>query len=541
MNLREAWNDLRALFLRMNPAQRVSVAVSLLALGACLALLVLWGSADNLTPLLVDPPADVLGRAVKRLEEKGVPHQVKGGVLLVPVDQKERLVLDLAADGTFPEGVDPFKWVYEQDFTETGGKRDLKYQRSLVRRLEAVIGSLDAVQGVKVELVRTAEPSLVGDAQQAKVSVLLRLHPGRVLTKENILGIAKLVAGPVGATPENVALLDTAGKYYRVPNEKDLATTSSDQLELKTAFERQESAKLAAYLGFLEHKIVMVDVTLDFQSLKKQTHDIDPTRTVEVLEKEHTVREARPLAAGRTAGARGFGASGTPGVAGDVVSGPADGSGSTAEGAGPLGIATGPFNTLEPAAANGPSEQFGGAAPATLETESEIRREVSRSETTLEVPPGSIKEMSVAVVVDKDELVRRDVTVEALREQLAGACRVSDPSKLKLLAISFAAPPALPEATTLERYELLASRYASPALLGLVLLGATLLLLRTVRRTVPRDVVEEIARLRRQFEEEEAAGGPGAVPRRLAQVRRMVEESPRTAATLLGRWFEQTE
>ncbi|MBI5366248.1 MAG: hypothetical protein HZA54_04360 [Planctomycetes bacterium] len=541
MELPRPLAEARDLVLRMNGAQRTSLVAALVVLFGCGSMLVAWGASDGLTPFLLSAPPDLIYTVVKRLEAKGVRHQVQGNVLLVPAEQKERLLLDLTGEGVLPEGTDLFRWVYEQDLTESASRRDLKYQRSLIRRLESMIGALDGVSAVKVEMVQPPESPFLGAKSAGKASVLVKLKPGFSLSKENTLGIAKIVAVGNGVPPENVSIVDTAGRCYRVPAERDLAATSSEQLELKRAFERQEEEKLTDHLSFLRHKIVTVDATLDFQSLRRSIHDVDPTRTVEVMEHERTEREGSATPAGASAAANPDGTAATDdGALGLSLGGrPSAGPG--------LGIATGPFNAFDPEPAAPGSAAAAALRPAGLagagsqKSDLEVRRETTRTETTLEIPPGSIKEMSVAVLVDKEELTQAGMTAEGLRDHLLGATRVAAPEQLKVSAISFAAPPALPEPSTTDRLESAVQRWAGPFVLSALLLASAFMLVRSLRTAAPGEVAEDIARVRREFAREEEADPGAPLPRRLEQVRRMAQESPRVAAAVISRWLEPAE
>ncbi len=505
--IRRAIDQARDLYRRMSYSQRWSTGLALLTILVSLILLVVWTGRVDMVPLLLGAPPDVTHRVIQNLESKSVPYEYRGNVLYVAADRKDRLELDLVGEGLFPDGQDVFSWVYDPDITETKGKREMKYLRSLTRRLQVMIESLGPVKSARVEITPAPQSVFLTQAEPAKAAVTLQMHAGQKLKKETALAIARTVAATDRTLkPEHVTIVDTDGNYYPIPDERDLIAFTTNQLESKRNWEEHYQQKAVQLLQFLGKKIVTVDVTLDFETKREHSRVLDPERTVPVEERE------------RTRNTQGFPFGGQPGLDSN------------------LGLSTLPLVT-------GTGEKV---APATdNQNESEVRSETSFTETDRSKPPGEVKDVTFAVIVDKDELASRQTTVEQIQVDLAKHVPGRDVKKVSVTTVSFAPPPSIPSPTAAEQFEELQRKYGDQAILLVLILAALAMVSWVVRRALPRDALAELERARAGLREEQALSSmePAEPPTDLAaeqmkgRLQSMVQENPRTAAALLRRWI----
>ncbi len=507
--LRRTLDQIRDLIRRMSFSQRWSTGLALLAILVALGLLVLWTGRAEFVPLLVGAPPDVVYRVKENLAGKSIPFRLENNVLSVPVDAKDRIEIDLVGEGVFPEGQDVFSWVYDPDITETKGKREMKYLRSLTRRLQVMIESLAPVRSARVEITPAPQSPFLVQSEPGKAAVTLQLRSGQKLKKETALAIARTVAAADRSLkPADVTIVDTEGNHYRIPREDDLAAISGDQLEIKRSWEEYYRGKAEDALGWLAKKIVTVDVTLDFQTLHEQSRVFDPEKTV-VVEEETRTRDSQ-----------GFPLANVPGAESN------------------LGLSTLPLVTAS-------GDKIGPATDTTSDSRS--RSEASSTVIDRSKPAGEAKEIAIAVIVDKEEVALRGSTAEKLQEALALLVPGRDLKKVTVTPVSFAPPPEIPAPTLLDRSEELWRRYGDQAMLVLLIAAAAIMVSWILRRAVPRDVTAQLEQARRRLQEEEGGTAPiedePATPagqEHTDHIRRklktIVKDNPRTAANLIRRW-----
>ncbi|MFN7181527.1 MAG: flagellar M-ring protein FliF C-terminal domain-containing protein [Planctomycetota bacterium] len=314
--------------------------------------------------------SDIIGEDVKSniiafLEREKIPFSIRGGRIYVNSFDRDRVLMKLYTDSIIPEGPDLFKWVFEIDISETREKRNLRWHVTVQKRLEQLISRMENIEWAKVEFAPArVEPFFEDRAyEEPKASVLIKLKSDRPLNKKEVLGIAKFVSFAAGhINPKNITILDTRQRLYTVPDSQEALT--SEQLEQKLVFEEAIEKKVYEFLSsFLTFVKVKASVEIDWKSrISKQT-GVDPQRQIVVKEEKELKKEVGQIAGGQ------------PGI-----------------------ISRLPVS--EGADQPQPSPQ-----PVTLQKES-IERTSGYIETTENFPPGSIKNISLAVVVHKEEIIK---------------------------------------------------------------------------------------------------------------------------------------
>jgi flagellar M-ring protein FliF len=187
----------------------------LLAGGAGLIALTLWffvgmvGKPKYVTLYSGLKPSEAQSLG-SRLAAKNIPYELSpdGGSLLVPAEQLDASRLETAAQG-LPRNArlgfeifDTPNWA-GSDFTEK-----VNYQRALEGELERTLQTLSEVESVRVHLVLPRESLFSEQERAAKAAVILRTRGG-ALSPQAQLAIPQLVASAVdGLRPENVTVVD---------------------------------------------------------------------------------------------------------------------------------------------------------------------------------------------------------------------------------------------------------------------------------------------------------------------------------------------
>lgn len=98
-------------------------------------------------------------------------------------------------------------------FGMTQFQERLNFQRGLEGELTRSIQALSSVQGARVHLGAAQPEWFFREQQKPSASVLVSLHPGRILDRAQLAGIVHLVASSVPElAPSAVSVLDDTGK-----------------------------------------------------------------------------------------------------------------------------------------------------------------------------------------------------------------------------------------------------------------------------------------------------------------------------------------
>lgn len=198
---------------RLGAWQRAAV-VSGAVLAVIVAALALGARGDEFVPLFSGlEPVDA-GSVMARLDDEGVPYRFSedGKTILVPEEQVHRLRLLLAAEGLPTGGVVGLEVMDQFQFGATEFERRMNRLRALQGELTRTIRQVDGVEDARVHIVLPEDSLFISQRQPASAAVLVRLKPGRSLDPEQVAAITYLVAGSVeGLEPDAVTIVDSSG------------------------------------------------------------------------------------------------------------------------------------------------------------------------------------------------------------------------------------------------------------------------------------------------------------------------------------------
>jgi flagellar M-ring protein FliF len=153
---------------------------------------------------------------VADLEKDKIAYELQedGSTILVPADQVHKTRLKLAAREAPLMGGVGFELINNNEVGMTDFAQKVNYQRALQGELTRTIVALDEVRSARVHLALPEQGLFrrAGAQQRAKASVTLTLKPERVLSREQVRGVQRLVAAAVPEIkPEDVTVLDQRG------------------------------------------------------------------------------------------------------------------------------------------------------------------------------------------------------------------------------------------------------------------------------------------------------------------------------------------
>ena len=202
------------------PAQRLRLALGIgLLVVVAVAGLILGRQAE--WRVLYANLADKDGGAiVAQLATMNVPYKLAegGGAILVPADRVHDTRLRLATLGLPKGSVAGFEMMEANRFGMTQFQERLTFQRGLEGELTRSIQALSSVQSARVHLALPNQNGFFREQQKPSASVLVALHPGRMLDRAQLAGIVHLVASSVPElAPTAVSVLDDTGKLLSTP------------------------------------------------------------------------------------------------------------------------------------------------------------------------------------------------------------------------------------------------------------------------------------------------------------------------------------
>jgi flagellar M-ring protein FliF len=531
-SLGQSLNQVGDLLGGLTPRQRIYLVA-----GAALVGLTLWAFVF----LLGKPKYATLYSGLKaeeaqalgaRLAAKNIPYELSsdGGSLMVPADQLDQSRLETASQGLPRNARMGFELFDNPNWTGSDFTEKVNYQRALEGELERTLQSLSEVEAVRVHLVLPRESLFTEQEHAAKASVILKTRGGQ-LSEQAQLAIPQLVASAVEQLrPENVTVVDADSNtpLLRPRGSGDSQSYTLDEELGKTVIRTLEPVVGA------EHVRASVHVEYDTSTSENTEETYDP-KTAATLTQQKSEENLG-----------GGGPAGIPGTASNLP------------GKAPVTSATVPDNQ----SSRSESTSFA----------------VSKSVKHISQPPGRVKRIAAAVLIDDaidlaekegvKSATRRKRTPEEMKEieRLASAAIGLDSQRGDMLAVqnlSFQEMPVETPAppTKIERTRRIlvdwsgALRYAGLATLFLIVY---LLILRPVKKqivTAFRELPTRAAATAKELSEaakgagtgltgfdlELPAGSEGAQRARALknELAKKVKSEPAAASRLVQTWIRE--
>lgn len=350
------------------------------------------------------------GAIVAQLSQMNVPykHADGGGAILIPAERVHDVRLRLATQGLPRGSVTGFELMETNRFGMTQFQERLNFQRGLEGELTRSIQALSSVQGARVHLALPNQNGFFREQQKPSASVLVSLHPGRMLDRAQLAGIVHLVASSVPElAPSAVSVLDDTGKLLsQSPDAAGNDGIDAQQLLYVQQIEQQYTRRI---MDILEPVVgrnnvkAQVSAELDFSRTESTSEQFRPNQTPE----SGAIRSQQVLESSGTANKT---ATGVPGAVANQPPAPS----------------AAPVNGANPAPAAGGQQ---GAEESTSKRESTTNYEVDKTVKVVRGNNWAIKRLSAAVVVNYQALAEekggatpKPLTPEQI-EQMTGLVR----------------------------------------------------------------------------------------------------------------------
>ncbi len=367
-------------FNELPPQRKLGLMVALAAVIALFVGSLMWAQTPDYRVLYGNLADRDGGAVIEALQKQNIPYKTgDGGTIMVPSSMVYEARLKLASQGLPKGGSVGFELMDNQKFGMTQFQENVNYQRALEGEITRTIETISSVQGARVHLAIPKPTVFVREEQKPSASVLVNLYAGRTLDKAQVAGIVHMIAGSVPEMPPgNVTIIDQNGKMLTSAGDKGSALgLDSSQLEyleeVELSYVRRIQDIISPIVG-AENIRAQVTADLDFSMTEQtaETYKPNPTPDVSSIRSQQTSETAGDGAA----------AGGVPGALSNQ----------------PPGAATAPINAPggRPAAGAAGAPAAGGS----VHKDSTINYELDKTISHIRKPVGSIKRLSVAVVVN---------------------------------------------------------------------------------------------------------------------------------------------
>ncbi|WP_244313568.1 flagellar basal-body MS-ring/collar protein FliF [Stappia sediminis] len=327
------------------------------------AMIIFRITAPQMVPLYTDLTLEDSSAVISRLENQGIQHELRneGSTIFVPRDQVFRLRIRLAEEG-LPTGGNVGYEIFDKTDTlgATSFVQNINHLRALEGELTRTIRSIDRIASARVHLVMPERQLFRRDQQPPSASIVLKVRGS--LDNGQVRAIQHLVATAVeGLSPQYVSIVDESGRLLASGSGDDAQSAMANTLYERTQVEeRRLRAQVEEILDSVVgagRSRVQVAVDLDFNRVTETQERYDPesqvVRSTQIKEENSSSQERL---AGVTAG-----------------------------------------NQLPQS--NGDEAGQGNRDTANV-TEEIVNYEISKSTKTEIIEAGSVKRLSVAVLVD---------------------------------------------------------------------------------------------------------------------------------------------
>jgi flagellar M-ring protein FliF len=269
---------------KQKPTQRVILIAITVFIIIMVPVLVTWATQTSYSIAFNGLNETDAGAIVEQLKTAGIDYKLQGTTILVPSDKVYDVRLQMANAGLPKGGSSGYELFSQSTLGMTEFTQKVTYQRAIEGELERTIGSLDAVEGVRVHIVQPEKALLANEQVPTTASITIQERAGRQLDAGQVRAITYMTANAVeGLTPENVVVVNTSGEVLAAGT-TDASSGAAAQVdnrraaELAVASDVQKKVKnlLDTALG-PNKSVVQASVRLDWSDKEITTTTFEPT------------------------------------------------------------------------------------------------------------------------------------------------------------------------------------------------------------------------------------------------------------------------
>ncbi len=354
------------------------IVAASIALGTSI---VLWSTSPNYVALFLDMSSQDSANVVSALEDSNTEYRMNAstGIISVPVENVQETRLMMASRGLPSSSSLRGYSVLEEDqgLGTSNFMEQARFHRALEQELVETIKHIQIIRNARIHLSIPKQTSFLRSVNKPSASVMIELIGSQGLSDTQLNGILHLVTSSVaGMEPSSVSIVDQRGNLLSQNIDSSLGN-SNENIRLTRQFEQDYSNRITMILTPIVgtgNVRTQVSADLDFTFIETTEETYNPNNVV--IRSEQTQEES--------------------------------------SGSNTSSVEPGSLSELPPATAvaQNPLETVSGNSNQTR-INSTRNYEIDRSVSLIRRVPGSVRKLSVAVLVDLHGSETTDTTLDA--------------------------------------------------------------------------------------------------------------------------------
>ena len=269
---------------KIGPQLILSVLVFVAAFVAILVTMWMWGQTSDYRVLFSNLSDRDGGEIIVSLQQQNIPYKFAegGGALLVPGDKVHEVRLRLASQGLPKGGTAGFELMENQKFGTSQFLEQVNYQRSLEGELARSMQTLGPVLSARVHLAIPKPTVFVKEQQKPSASVMLTLHPGRSLEAGQVNAIVHLISSSIPNLPATaVTVVDQRGTLLSSIREGGAEAMDATQLRYVRQIEQDYIKRIEDIVAPLigaQNVRAQVTADIDFSRIEQTAESFKPNQ-----------------------------------------------------------------------------------------------------------------------------------------------------------------------------------------------------------------------------------------------------------------------
>jgi flagellar M-ring protein FliF len=269
---------------KISTQQLLSILVFAAALVAVVAGIWMWGQTADYRVLYSNLSDRDGGDIITSLQQQNIPYKFAegGGALLVPADKVHEVRLRLASQGLPKGGTVGFELMENQKFGTSQFLEQVNYQRSLEGELARSVQTLGPVQSARIHLAIPKPTVFVKEQQKPSASVVLTLYPGRSLDAGQVNAIVHLISSSIPNMLANgVTVVDQRGTLLSSIREGGADAMDETQLKYIRQIEQDYNKRIEDIVAPLigaQNVRVQVTADIDFSQTEQTAESFKPNQ-----------------------------------------------------------------------------------------------------------------------------------------------------------------------------------------------------------------------------------------------------------------------
>ena len=270
----KVWSDFRS----FSPGQKAVTVAAALALIIGGYVMLTWKSTPPYAPLFTNLAPSDASAIVDKLNSAGVPYQLAaaGTEIDVPASKVYAERIAISAAGLPSSTQTGYALLSKSGVTTSQFQQQISYQVGLETELGKTIQSINGVLNASVHLAIPQQSVFTDSSSKPTAAVLLTTAQGTTLTSGQVQAVVNLVSSSVpGMSADNVSVSDQNGNVLAAPGSGlSNLTQASTQAQLTQAYDNQLATQLQTMINRAigpNRAVVNVNANLDFSKVDQTT------------------------------------------------------------------------------------------------------------------------------------------------------------------------------------------------------------------------------------------------------------------------------